>query len=368
MRRWAPFSATLPLALCAGLAAGQQTPGPPWLNELLAADGVAYEAARGAALARPGVRDALRASLEGAVYGPSNWRRLVLAEALSMHLTHPEKAEALRSLDGLDSERYLLHRKPEPSAARELRQLDHVAPLMIELFLKGIETYGWSNAAAAAAEARALRRDLLFAIGRSGHPASVHLLLDVVEGGCACCESCAAAVAALGATGSLAALPALLRVRDDARASGDAGALAGAVEALGGLRHAETWPHIESGLRDADGGVRVAALRSAARYGSRWHWRDEPDRGAALRAVVGSAVLEALAAAEEEGVVLAALEALSVLATQELRESLAARQAGDAAAASPGAVLEGRFGRALDRVDRTLARRRGLGDREREFR
>ena len=330
------------------------------IDGLLDEEGRAYEEAREAILSRPDIVDAAWLTRESTPYGPATWRRLVLTEALAMHVTHPNEARRLRSLQGLDNEHYRLRREPFPSVVRELRTLRHVAPLMMELFMKGTQTYGWSSPAAAEAEAAALHRDLLMAIGRSGHAASVHFLADVIEGGCGCCDSCDTALAALGETGTLAALPRLLRALNEARELGDPGKQAVAISAIGGLRHAEAWPLIEAELSNADPHVQRAAVRSAAVYGSRRHWLATPNEGVEVRSAIGFALVEALVEAKEDGIVLEILESLGAVATPELRDLLERRQA----AVSDESFSEGlrtraagRFRQALDRVDMALARR-----------
>ena len=189
-----------------------------------------------------------------------------------------------------------------------------------------METYPWSGPATAEMETAALRRDLLMAVGQSRHPASVFFLTDVIEGGCACCESCDTAVAALGETGALAALPVLLRVLDEARSNGDAEGHRAVVKALGGLRHGEVWPYIEAELDSGNSRVREAAIRSAATYGSRRYWSTRPAEGAGIRAAIGASLVDALSEAEDEGILVAVLEALSAVATPQLRELLEQQQ------------------------------------------
>lgn len=403
MRAFAVVLVACCWALGAAVALAQEAGTATLVDELQGREGQAYEVAREAVLGRPDVLEATRAIGEGAAYGPSTWRRLVLAEALAMHVTHREEAARLRDLEGLRSEHYLLARRPEPSAARELRQLRHVAPLLIELFLKGIETYRWSSPAAAPAEEAALRVGLLFAIGRSDHAASVHFLSDVIAGGCACCESCDSAAAALGETGELEALPVLLRVLEEARANGETETQATVVEALGWLRHVEAWPHIESRLADPEPRLRRAALEGAARFASRRGWRHDPAAGAEVRDLVGTAALQALLEEEDEDAVefafgalsaaatpelrgriegfirvlvgtaaldvlpekddeqgvTAALEALSAAATPDLRERTEGGPPRASTAAAVRSAAADRLRMALDLIDRTMARQRG---------
>ena len=342
-----------------GVSMAQERGIPTWVDSLLEEQGRAYEEARERILGRQDLVDVVRATLERTVYGPSTWRQLVLAEALAMHVTHQVEAEELRNLQGLNRSHYRLRRNPEPSATRELRRLRHMAPLMIELFLKGMETYEWSSPDTAEAEAAALRRGLLTAVGESLHPASVHFLADLVEGGCVCCESCDVAIRALGETGALQALPVLLRVLDEARVDGDADRVVAVVTALGSVRHVEVWPHIEVELSSSDRRVAEAAIRSAAVYGSRRYWKSDPAQGAGVRAAIGSSLLDVLVEAEDEGLVVAVLESLSSVATPQLRDLLERRRpaASDAArSVSSRATAGDRLRRAAERVDRVLVR------------
>lgn len=368
MRGGAGTAAALLWFLSAGPAPGQAPTTATLIDGMLDRQGGAWEQAREAVLDRADLVALARASVDATAYGPSTWRRLVLTEALAMHVTHPAEAERLRGLRGLNRDHYQRRRKPVPSAARELRTLRHVAPLMIELFLKGMETYPWSSPADAEAEGTALRRGLLMAIGRSGHAASVHFVIDVIEGGCACCASCDRAIAALGQTGSRRAVPVLLRVLEDARSNGDRGRHAAAVDALGEVRYAEVWPHLRGELANEDPLVREAAIRAAAAYGSRRHWTADPAEGARVRTVVGASLLDVLADVEAESLVTAVLESLSLVATPQLRESLERRLdavSGEAVREHPGAAppAADRLRRATARVDRALRRQGGLRER-----
>ncbi|MXY16080.1 MAG: hypothetical protein F4Y57_03530 [Acidobacteria bacterium] len=375
MRSFAVLLAVSGWALGAAGAPAQETSTASLIDDLEGREGQAYEAARDAVLGRPDVLEAARAIGEGTAYGASTWQRLVLAEALAMHVTHREEAALLRDLEGLRSEHYRLARRPEPSAARELMRLRHVAPLLIELFLKGVETYRWSSPAAAPAEEAALREGLLFAIGRSDHAASLHFLSDVIAGGCVCCESCDSAAAALGETGKVEALPVLLRVLEEARANGEVDTQATVVEALGWVRHIEAWPHVESRLADVEPRLRRAALEGAARFASRRGWRHDPATGAEVRALVGTAALQVLLDEEDEEVVEFALGALIAAATPELRERIEGLRAAAPNTAAAGAPADGdaawtgraadRLRIALDEVERNLARQRPAPPRDR---
>lgn len=349
------FACSLTLSLCllsVATAKAQETSPSALVESLLDKHGHAYVDAREALLDRQDIVEAARATLEMTSYGPSTWLPLVLTEALAMHVTHRQEAERLQNLQGIDNNHYLRRRMPAPSAARELRQMRHVAPLMIELFLKGIETYWWSSGATAEAEEVALRRDLLIAIGRSGHPASFYFLTDVIEGGCVCCESCHIAIMALGETGAEQALPVLLNVLDEAR--GDVATHTAMVKALGRIHHAEVWPHIKVELDNMNPRVQEAAIRSAGVYGSRRYWTDKPVQGAKIRVAIGQSLLDALYKARDEVVVTAVLESIGSVATPEIQAMLERRLP---KASFPVQSSSGdKFQRALDRLNRALVR------------
>ena len=355
--------------LAASPAVGQQATKFTLIDDLLHKSGHAYEEARAEILEREDALELLRSSLGSRTYGRATWERLALNEALSMHITHSKEANLLRNLQGLKSDHYRHMRVPAPSVSRELRRLTHAAPLMIELFLKGMETYEWSSPATAGEEEAALRRDLLMAIGRSGHPASVHFLTTVIEGGCACCESCDTALRALGETGTEQAVPVLLRVLNKARVKGDIEMEATVITALGGIRRVEVWPYIEAELDNTNPIVREAAIRSAAIFGSRWHWRANMPESSKVRNAIGTALVEVLAEEKDEGIVLAVLESLSVVATPQLQDLLKGKQS--AVSEEQSAVAKAtvdsvssstmageRFRKAAERVSRTLARQR----------
>ena len=329
----------------------------PSAEALLEKTGIPYIEARERLLATPAFLTAARATLASTPYGPETWRRLVLTEALVMHATHPQDAERLRNLEGLDPGHYLLRRRPEPSVARELRRMRHAAPLMIELFAKETDTYKWSSAAAAPAERRALRNGLLFAVGRSGHPSSRHFLIDFIERECNDCESRVAAIGALGETGSPEAVPVLLNAMAKARAEGVAEAHVAAIGALGRIRHAEVWPHIEAELSNPDPVAREAAIRAVGAYASRRRWRDDAAEGAAIREVAGATLVRVLATARDERVAHAALESVDRLATPHLRTLLERELDDSEMLAQPEdsrTAVRNRIRQALRRVDRTL--------------
>ena len=322
---------------------------------LLDKDGIAYMQTRDELLRDPKVLAAAGRTLGSTSYEVDNWLPLVLTEALVMHTTHAEDAQRLRRLRGLDPDRYRQHRRPVPSVARELQGLRHAAPLMIELFLKELDTYRFSGGDATAVERLALVGDLLLAIGASGHPAAVYFLVDVVAHGCACCESCGPAIRALGETGSAMALPTLVDMLEGAREGDDDTRLATTLSALGRLGDADAWPHIEAGLADPNAAVQLAAVRSAGVLASPRRRADDRSTGDTRR-LVCRALVDVAVTAEDEAVARAALVAIGRVATPDLRMDLE-RQLEEFDPGThwhPQAASRKRVQRVLDLMDRKL--------------
>ena len=342
------------------------------IEELLALEGQAYLDARDALLAgetEPG--RLARQILEGGGYGAQaeggasqpGWAVLVFADALAMHGTHPQEARRLLNLQGLDPEVYTRRRKPEPSALLELKRMRHVAPLMMELYLKGLGWYTWLDGATET-EREILQAELLIAIGVSGYESSVPFLIEVVEDrGNLPDDVFRAAVLALGSTGSLEALPILLGVLEDAHFVDDIVLYALTVEALGKIRDVETWPHLKAELSHADPRVRVAAIRGARAYGSRWHWDHDPAQGDAMRREIGLLLVDILVGTDDPSIVNAVMASVGSLATPGLQNSLQNESGWVGGAseslgppATPGGAEE-RLQRALSLVNRSLSRR-----------
>lgn len=283
-------------------------------------------------------------------YGPDSWRQLARAEADAMRVTHAGAAEALRNLKGLQPENYGQRRNPVPSVARELRRLRHVAPLLIERYLEVARPGDMDEELR-----RTLAAELLAEIGRSGHPASVFLLVEAVEQGCTCCSSCRLPIRALGDTASPEALPVLLAILDRARVDGGQEIQSAALRALGQLRLPGSWPSIEAAMSDPDPVIMKAAVESAGAFASRRLWPSDGD--AHLRAAVGAALLDTLAHTDDEHIELAAMESIERAGTPDLLDALARRRAEHEA--QPGettrsATVNERYRAALVRLHRRL--------------
>lgn len=352
------------LALAVASPAGADSHSPQAMIEaLLSLEGQAYLDARDALLAgktelgglAQRIRDGVaEAQAEGAA-SRSDWRVGAFVDALTMHATHPQEARRLLNLEGLDPEIYARRRKPEPSALPELQQMRHVAPLMMELYLKGLGWYSWLDGVTET-ERQVLQAELLTVIGGSGHEASAPFLAAAIEDrGSIPDDVFRSAVRALGSTDDREALPVLLEVLDDAHRDGDIEVYALAVEALGGIHDVETWPHLQAELSHADPRVRAAAIRGARAYGSRWHWADDPAQGDAMRREIGLLLIDILAESDDSRVIDAVMASVGSLATPGLRDSLQ-DETGWASAASDGGAAE-RLQQALSLVNRSLSRR-----------
>ena len=94
-----------------------------------------------------------------------------------------------------------------------------------------------------------------------------------------------------------------------------------------------------------------------------------------VRNAIGTALVEVLAEEKDEGIVLAVLESLSVVATPQLQDLLKGKQS--AVSEEQSAVAKAtvdsvssstmageRFRKAAERVSRTLARRKVIQDKE----
>ena len=290
------------------------------MEKLLGKLGTQYVEARETLLSRDHDMANLRKLAQTVPYSAATWRHLVFAEALTMRAAHPQDAMRLQNLDGLDPGTYSSWRRPEPNALPELLRMLHAAPLMIELYLKEMELHGESGDTLETRQNRVLRNDLLRAIGESGHPASVFFLSDVVASNYRNEEVLGIAIRALGATGRLDALWALLGIRDKAAQgpSGNIDLYCAAISAMGQIRHVQTWIYLDEELRNANPRIRVAAVRGARVYGSRWHWDNQPK----MRQTVGFALLRILTEAKDHQVVRATLESFGNVATTALREEL----------------------------------------------
>ena len=353
------------LALAVASPAGADGHSPQAMIEaLLALEGQAYLDARDALLAgetelgglAQRIRDgAAEAQAEGAASQP-DWRVVAFVDALTMHATHPQEARRLLDLEGLDPEVYTRQRRPEPSALRELQQMRHVAPLMMELYLKGLGWYSWL-AGVTETERQVLQAELLTVIGGSDHEASVPFLAAVIEDrGSIPDDVFRSAVRALGSTDDREALPVLLEVLDDAHRDEDVEVYALTVEALGGIHDAETWPHLQAELSHADARVQAAAIRGARAYGSRWHWADDPAQGDVMRQEIGLLLVDILAGGDDPRIIDAVMASVGSLATPGLRDSLQDGTGWAASAASDGGAAE-RLQQALSVVNRSLSRR-----------
>ncbi|SVC87616.1 uncharacterized protein METZ01_LOCUS340470, partial [marine metagenome] len=105
-----------------------------------------------------------------------NWRESVTAQAAHLHQREPDAVAAVYELTGLRADVYLARRWPHPECFRELRRLSALTPIMMELYLHGLASYGYSRTAHRDAEERALRLGIIAAVEESNHPAAYWFL------------------------------------------------------------------------------------------------------------------------------------------------------------------------------------------------
>ena len=303
------------------LAAGTVCAGAPDGAPAHKADGAYLDARNELVADRPSVTR-MRSATAAVEYRVDNWMALVAVEAMLIRATRHGSASRLRSLEGLNPSRYLLYRRPEPDVARELNRMRELAPLMMDLYLAGLNEYRWSSPEAAPMERRALVRGLLGAIGRSGHRASVFFLAHVAADGCVRGTSCDAVIAALGDTGSAAATAVLAEIGAAARGKGDVEREAMVLHALGRIRREEAWPHIEQALAHPAASVRAAAARAAGSIGSCRYWRRASASGEVLKEAAAAALVELLVTEQENRVAAAVLASIGRMSTSDLRSRI----------------------------------------------
>lgn len=304
-------------------------------------------------------------------WSDASWREDVVADAALARQTHPSAVERLRALEGLDPDRYLALRRPEPEVARELLRLVErgvvPAALLAELSLEldvDDARYPFSTAerfpkrAAAdverlmAMERAQLRAGLLLTLGDVRYPGAFYLarasLLDEKRA----LEQRRVAAVALGKTRDARAVALLSRVALDERAP-----LELRTSALAGLAHVRSLDSV----RALEGAVRVggepALLRAAAlslgNAGSAWALRAERVTDAdAIRARASSALVDLLERSGDAHVTSAVVDALGMVAHAPTSERLRALAADERASAA----LRERAGHAERRLERALRR------------
>jgi hypothetical protein len=305
-----------------------------------------------------------------AAWQPDTWRAELALASESARLGAPELAARVLSLRGLDPAVYLRHRLGLPEVGRELSGLGPAAaPLCAELLVATLDSYPWASPhryppgaevqRLRTLERRALELGLVAALGHSGHPLALPVLLDVAADPRWSASTRGAAAAAAGeaaSAGRFAAVPPLSALA--AAASAPVEVHRGALLGLG-----------KAGWTDPDGSLAVlrpalAAHRGAALYrptlaalsivGGRWAAASLPGERDRIRAEVAGLLAAELGRPEALAVEQTLLEALAVVAHPAAREII------EAVRARPG--LDGSTRdlatRALTRLDDAITRRR----------
>lgn len=248
---------------------------------------------------------------------------MFLACSLALAATTPNLD--LNHLSGLDPQVYLARRRPEPEVSSELRQAARTqAAALIEMYLKGQNSYAWADdgrypreldamrrADLRRAERAALREGLLVAIADSGHRDAPALLSRAVQQ-----ESGRArlvAIKALGLTGAETAVAPLARLAEDQNVATEV-----RMAALVGLGHVRESLALRTLLKVDDLALVPTALRATAAWASPSAWAAigkscGTDCDAAARAGV------AWAPHARSDIRAAALDLLSVLASPSVK-------------------------------------------------
>ena len=315
------------------------------LRQLRVSRGDAYLAARDQLVRLgPEAHGAVRARLEKAAWTPRSWRDDLTAAVADSWLAAPELASKAYALRGLQPQVYLGNRRPQPTVASELLQSDIPAPVLFELYLSTFERYPFSKAddfppgteAALitqhqAQERAALAEGVLFALGRSGHPAAPHLLGEVLLDARAPLGARSIAAQSLAETGSVEAFATLKRALSGVRASDPL--RPAVVAAFGSVRSDASLAVLQA---EAKAGASLEAKRTAVAalglLGSSWvHEAAGTDPEGELRGKVATTLAGILASPDGEALEDALVEALAMTAHAPTAAHLKAQGADEGA-------------------------------------
>lgn len=312
----------------------------------------------------------LQQRAEKSAWSEASWRADLDVAADLARRTHPDAPAKLEKLQGLQPERYLAFRRPEPEVARELTRLvkqgDVPAALLAELLVEGVEGYPFSTrerfVKRTAEEAdrlmrmerTQLRAGLLIALGASAHPSAPFVTASLVVDERRSLEERRVAAVALGKTGHARALAVLKGLALDEKAPVDLRAAA-----FAGLGHVRTLDGVttlaELSRRATDPVLQRAAALALGASASPWAIRGEaPGTADDLRSVASTALVDLLERADDRHVSGAVVDALGMVAHESVLPRLRALATGGRSTlAREGAV---RAQQRLERVQRRSAR------------
>jgi len=319
------------------------------LSELAWAEGDAYYSILHESLGNGDARHWLNFEDGFEAVDEGNWRYRVTADALRLHLDKSEEISEVFNLRGLEAEIYLKRRWPYPESFRELKRKPQLAPVMMELFMHGLDEYAYSGSAYRDSEERALRYGILAAVGESGHPASEWFLAEVAE---SYYESQGTRLAAFEALGRVETLGAYEKLTDLYReARDDVRVRSVLLRAIGRHQTQAAWRFIEPILRAGDPLLIDAAIAGARSIAATRGWQGETTQEAVVRMEVGGALLSLLPTGNEALVdkVVEAISSIASSGVQKRLEELLARK-------DLRLSERARFERTLARVELAMSR------------
>ena len=284
-------------------------------------------------------------------YDESNWRSLVTLEAAELHRDNPKLVDLVYNLESLKAEVYFKTRLGRPWCGRELARLpDGLVPVMIELYLRGLEGYGYSSPDHRDIEEEALRLGLIRRVASTQHPAVYWFLLEVAEGLYWDEASWSLAIGGLGRSHSADAFHVLRGMFDEAEGHGQR--RAEILRAIGKQQSVEAWRFIEPILRSSAPDLQRAAIHATQAIGAHYGWRGTYADEEWVRAAAGSGLIAVLPRVQQE-MTDRVLEALSSVSDSTMRRQLHELLSRKDLTARERQL----FGRALSRVELALARR-----------
>lgn len=335
-------------------------------EELALLEGEAYVEAR-QRLVDSVRRERLAERVEKAAWSERSWREDAVAAFVWLAASGNDAEDRLSSLPGLDPARYLLRRRPEPTALpdleRAMRQGQLSALQLAEIWQKTFFRVRFADVEDFPADKReearalmqeaplALRDGILWALGRADHPLGAYLLRDVVRDPAMSDRHRAVAASALGRTRASFAFEELEALVDSKRPTLREAAVVG----FGRLASARAVQRLAAWLEDgSQPDLRVPLFAALVRACAGQAAPTTPSSSSAKTEACGDAaralvrMVEVAASGRE---LRALLEATSALATPELRASVTRR----IDSLPPGAVQD-RYRDALRRVDLALSR------------
>ncbi len=315
----------------------------------------------------------LEQQVASSAWSDASWREDLVAAAELARRTHPAATERLLHLDGLNPERYLALRRPEPEVARELTRLvrDDVVPaaLVAELLLAGDADYPFSRAERfgkrsahdvqrlVQKEREQLNAGLMLALGDSRHESAFYVLRGALLDDEQPIERRRVAATALGKTRDARAVSVLAGLLSDTAGSKHAVPEELRTAAVAGLAQVRSLDALQALAKLAqvasDPTLERATALALGNGASAWALGRLPDTEAEkMRACASSALVQMLERSDATLVSSAVIDALGMVADPSVTARLRALQQDE----HRPAALRDRARRAERRVLRAIER------------